>query len=132
MLANQVTVFPPWYAATSSSVFEDHSPGQAVDGVPSEKTCFWSAPDESHWWSVDLGNNVLITKIRITNSVRWASSRVAVCVSVSPIVYAHVSTTMRSNQRKAKQKQNYIYSLSLSPLSFPAPFPSLFPSLNGY
>jgi hypothetical protein len=57
--------------ATSSSVFEDHSPGQAVDGVPSEKTCFWSAPDESHWWSVDLGNNVLITKIRITNSFEW-------------------------------------------------------------
>ena len=56
--------------AKASSAYEHHTPGEAVDGSPDEETCFWSAPDDSHWWSVDLGADLNIVKIRITNTVR--------------------------------------------------------------
>ena len=55
--------------ATASSVFEDHTASEAVDGVLTEQTCFWSAPDHTHWWMVDLGRDVNIVKIRVTNTV---------------------------------------------------------------
>ena len=58
-------------AATSSSALGEHSPGEVVDGLLTEDSCFWSAPDESHWWMVDLGGDMLITKIRVTNTVRF-------------------------------------------------------------
>ena len=56
--------------ASSSSRYEDHTPGEAVDGILTEDTCFWSAPDDSHWWLLDLGADLNIAKIRITNTVR--------------------------------------------------------------
>lgn len=55
--------------ATSSSVFEHHTAGEAVEGLMTEDTCFWSAPDSTHWWMVDLGGDVNVVKIRITNTV---------------------------------------------------------------
>ena len=44
-------------------------PGEAVDGIFTKDTCYWSAPDNSHWWMVDLGQDFSLYKIRITNSV---------------------------------------------------------------
>ncbi len=57
--------------ATASSAYEEHTPGEAVDGLPTKDSCYWSAPDDSHWWMVDLGDDFSIHKIRITNSVRF-------------------------------------------------------------
>ena len=36
-------------AASASSVHEDHTAAEAIDGLLTEKTCFWSAPDVNHW-----------------------------------------------------------------------------------
>ncbi len=55
--------------ATASSTYEDHTPGEAVDGLMTKETCYWSAPDDSHWWMVDLGEDFSLYKIRITNTV---------------------------------------------------------------
>ncbi len=55
--------------ASASSVFQAHTPEEAVDGLPNEESCFWSAPGNSHWWSVDLGDDLTVVKIRITNMV---------------------------------------------------------------
>lgn len=55
--------------AQASSAYEHHTPAEAVDGQLDEESCFWSAPDDSHWWSVDLGGDMNIVKIRITNTV---------------------------------------------------------------
>ena len=35
--------------ASASSAHEDHTAGEAIDGMLTEKTCFWSAPDVNHW-----------------------------------------------------------------------------------
>jgi hypothetical protein len=70
--------------ATSSSVHEAHRPGEAVDGDLTEQTCFWSAPEESHWWSVDLGADLLVTKIRITNTFEWVLAKVWGDVFLNP------------------------------------------------
>ena len=55
--------------ATASSTYEQHTPGEAVDGLLTQETCYWSAPDDSHWWMVDLGEDFSLHKIRITNTV---------------------------------------------------------------
>lgn len=55
--------------ATASSSFKEHTPGEAVDGILTKETCYWSAPDDSHWWMVDLGEDFSLHKIRITNTV---------------------------------------------------------------
>ena len=61
--------------ATASSVLHNddhtpsHTPGEAVDGLLTRETCFWSDSGSSHWWSVDLGQDVSLRKIRITNTV---------------------------------------------------------------
>ena len=36
-------------AASASSVHEDHTAAEAIDGLLTEKTCFWSAADVNHW-----------------------------------------------------------------------------------
>lgn len=72
--------------ATSSSLFHTHSAGEAVDGVLTERSCFWSAPDESHWWSVDLGTDHLITKIRITNTFEWILAKAWGNVFLNPFI----------------------------------------------
>lgn len=55
--------------ATASSVFKDHTPGEAVDGVYTKESCYWSDFGSSHWWSVDLRQDYALHKIRITNIV---------------------------------------------------------------
>lgn len=57
------------YIATASSHFSDHSAQQAIDGVVTSETCYWSEPSVSSWWELDLGVDVAISKIRITNTV---------------------------------------------------------------
>ena len=69
----------PPLPATSSSSHAEHDPGEAVDGLLTEETCFWSAPDDSHWWMVDLGADLAISKIRITNTVSWGPIRLTIC-----------------------------------------------------
>ena len=56
--------------ATASSVFKDHTPGDAVDGMLTKETCYWSEHGKSHWWSLDLRRDFALHKIRITNIVR--------------------------------------------------------------
>ncbi len=68
--------------ASASSCHDTHTPGEAVDGLPDEETCFWSAPGSSHWWSVDLEDELNIVKIRITNTVSVCVWGVCVCVCV--------------------------------------------------
>ena len=68
--------------AYSSSCFQTHTPGEAVDGLPDEDSCFWSAPGSSHWWSVDLEDELNIVKIRITNTVSGLCVGGGVCVCV--------------------------------------------------
>lgn len=70
--------------ATSSSVLVDHSPGEAVDGLLTERSCFWSAPDDSHWWMVDLGGDMLVSKIRITNTFEWILAKTWNSVFIDP------------------------------------------------
>ena len=69
--------FPPPSSLSSSlsSSHAEHDPGEAVDGLLTEETCFWSAPDDSHWWMVDLAADLAISKIRITNTVSWGPIR---------------------------------------------------------
>ena len=55
--------------ATASSAFGGHRADEALDGVLNKDTCFWSESTTSHWWTVDLGMEVSITKIRIINMV---------------------------------------------------------------
>ena len=57
------------YIATASSHFGGHSAQQAIDGVVTSETCYWSEPSVSSWWELDLGVDVAISKIRITNTV---------------------------------------------------------------
>ena len=61
--------------ASASSTHEDHTAGEAVDGLLTEKTCFWSAPDDGHWWVVDLGADFNLVKIRITNTFEWVLAK---------------------------------------------------------
>ena len=57
------------YTATASSQFGGHSAQQAIDGVVTSETCYWSEPSVSSWWELDLGVDMAISKIRITNTV---------------------------------------------------------------
>ncbi len=68
--------------AAASSVFQSHSPEEAVDGLPNEESCFWSAPGIGHWWSLDLGDELTIVKIRITNMVCTESTLIKEPASV--------------------------------------------------
>ncbi|KAL5494090.1 hypothetical protein EMCRGX_G015362 [Ephydatia muelleri] len=61
--------------ATASSTLGGHSPGEPLDGVINKDTCFWSESGTSHWWTVDLGTEVTITKIRIVNMLDWGIVR---------------------------------------------------------
>lgn len=75
------------YIATASSHFNDHSAQQAVDGVVTSETCYWSESSVSSWWELDLGVDVAISKIRITNTVCMC---VSVCVCMWICVYVRV------------------------------------------
>ena len=66
---SQLSIYPLSSPATASSAFSEHYPGEAVDGLLTHQTCWWSNPSLSSWWSVDLGTNTFIRKIRIYNSV---------------------------------------------------------------
>ena len=61
--------------ASASSSHEDHTANEAIDGLLTEKTCFWSAPGDSHWWVVDLGGDFNVVKIRITNTFEWVLAK---------------------------------------------------------
>ena len=67
------------YTATASSHFSDHSAQQAVDGVVTSETCYWSEPSVSSWWELDLGVDVAISKIRITNTVCMCVHNLCIC-----------------------------------------------------
>jgi hypothetical protein len=54
--------------ARSSSNHGDHSAGEAVDGLVTLESCWWSRPSVNSWWSVDLGGDTFIRKIRIYNA----------------------------------------------------------------
>ena len=71
-------------SASASSAHEDHTAMEAVDGMLTEKTCFWSAPDISHWWLVDLGADLNIVKIRITNTLEWVVAKSWGVVFIDP------------------------------------------------
>ena len=71
-------------AATASSTYEQHTAAEAVDGLFTKETCYWSAPDDSHWWMVDLGGDFSLDKIRITNTVSLLSLN---CVFVLPMPF---------------------------------------------
>jgi len=58
-----------FFVAKASSHFDVHNAQEAVDGLPTSETCFWSAASVSSWWEVDLGVEVAISKIRITHTV---------------------------------------------------------------
>ena len=75
-------------AASASSSYEDHSANEAIDGLLTEKSCFWSAPDVSHWWTVDLGADFNIVKIRITNTFEWVLAKSWGVVFINPFSVA--------------------------------------------
>ncbi|XP_065898668.1 alpha-1,6-mannosylglycoprotein 6-beta-N-acetylglucosaminyltransferase B-like isoform X2 [Dysidea avara] len=57
--------------ATASSHFGVHSAQQAIDGVSTSETCYWSESSVSSWWELDLGVDIAIDKIRITHTFEW-------------------------------------------------------------
>lgn len=71
-------------SASASSCHDDHTAGDAVDGLLTEKTCFWSSADDSHWWLVDLGADFNIVKIRITNTFDWVLAKSWGVVFIDP------------------------------------------------
>jgi len=74
------------YTATASSQFGGHSAQQAIDGVVTSETCYWSEPSVSSWWELDLGVDMAISKIRITNTVCTVSYCIFVTVGCVCIV----------------------------------------------
>ena len=68
-LCKQVSLYFIILPARSSSNHGDHSAGEAVDGLVTRESCWWSRPSVNSWWSVDLGGDTFIRKIRIYNAV---------------------------------------------------------------
>jgi len=58
------------FVATASSHYRVHSAQQAIDGISTSETCYWSESSVSSWWELDLGVDIAINKIRITHTVR--------------------------------------------------------------
>ena len=69
-------------SATASSSHGSHTPHEAVDGLLGHTSCWWSHSSTSSWWSVDLGRDVPIRKIRVYYAVSGACVCVHVCVCV--------------------------------------------------
>lgn len=73
-------------SASASSSHAEHTAKEAVDGLLTEDSCFWTAPDTSHWWMVDLGADITITKIRVTNTFEWILAKTWGAVFIDPFV----------------------------------------------
>ena len=73
-------------SATASSSHGSHTPHEAVDGLLGHTSCWWSHSSTSSWWSVDLGRDVPIRKIRVYYAVSGACVCVHVCVCVCACV----------------------------------------------
>lgn len=71
-------------AASASSAHEGHTASEAIDGLLTDKSCFWSAPDVGHWWLVDLGADFNIVKIRVTNTFDWVLAKSWGVVFIDP------------------------------------------------
>ena len=80
-------------AAPASSSFESHAASEASDGLLAENSCFWSAPDVSHWWVVDLGADFNIVKIRITNTFEWVLAKSWGVVFINPFSVTLLDTS---------------------------------------
>lgn len=74
--------------ATASSQFGVHSAQHAIDGVTTSETCYWSEPSVSSWWELDLGADIAVNKIRITNTVSVLG--VLACTHVYTVFCVHI------------------------------------------
>ncbi len=84
--------------ATASSVqpHTSHAPSEAIDGLQTRESCYWSDSGRSHWWSLDLGREVSIRKIKITNTVSVVkggiSKKLDVCTPESRLLLCFEET----------------------------------------
>lgn len=104
---------PPYLLpATASSSHGSHTPYEAVDGVLGHTSCWWSHLSTSSWWSVDLGWDVPIRKIRLY----YAVSRVCVCGGGGVSVGVHACSLMYCTYLSGVE---WLCSISLIHLSCP-------------
>ena len=81
-------------STTAGSVYKDHTTGEAVDGVLTKETCYWSDYGNGHWWSMDLSQDFAIGKIRIISIVSQIVLPTHYCFTGLNIIGVYLSTSI--------------------------------------